>query len=100
MLRHEYAVLHRQLAVPIRYEPADQFWFATLSGLVIRRRWREVFPVTPGTLLARHRRFVVGRWNHSARRRIGRPPTRAAIESLVLRLAHENPSVGSSADPG
>lgn len=49
VLRHENAVLRRQLAGPVRYEPADRFWFAALSGMVDRRRWRKVFPVTPGT---------------------------------------------------
>ncbi|WP_202970618.1 integrase core domain-containing protein [Saccharothrix sp. ALI-22-I] len=34
------------------------------------------------------------RWDHTARRRTGRPPTRAAIKSLVLRLAQENPRWG------
>jgi transposase len=94
VLRHENAVLRRQLAGPVRYEPADRFWFAALSGLLDRRRWREVFPVTPGTLLAWHRRFVARKWDYSARRRTGRPPTRAAIKSLVLRLAGENPRWG------
>jgi hypothetical protein len=36
VLRHENAVLHRQLTDPVRYEPADRFWFAALSGLVDR----------------------------------------------------------------
>ncbi|WP_246038112.1 hypothetical protein [Saccharothrix texasensis] len=94
VLRHENAVLRRQLAGPVRYEPADRFWFAALSGLVDRRRWREVFPVTPGTLLAWHRRFVARTWDHSARRRTGRLPTRAAVKTLVLRLARENPRWG------
>ncbi|CCH29363.1 hypothetical protein ABZ816_40100 [Actinosynnema sp. NPDC047251] len=94
VLRHENAVLRRQLASPIRYEPADRLWFAALSGLVDRRRWREVFPVTPGTLLAWHRKLIARKWGHSARRRTGRPPTRAAVKTLVLRLARENPRWG------
>jgi transposase InsO family protein len=94
VLRHENAVLRRQLAGPVRYEPADRFWFAALAGLVDRRRWREVFPVTPGTLLAWHRRLVTRQWDYSTRRRTGRPPTRAAVKSLVLRLAMENPRWG------
>ncbi|MGW3676408.1 hypothetical protein ACWD8C_36065, partial [Streptomyces sp. NPDC005166] len=49
---HENAVLRRQLARPVRYEPADRFWLAVLSSLIPRRRWHEVFAVTPGTLLA------------------------------------------------
>lgn len=90
VLRHENAVLRRQLARPVRYEPADRFWFAALTGLVNRRHWREVFPVTPGTLLAWHRELIARKWDYSARRRTGRPPTRAAVRSLVLRLAKEN----------
>ncbi|MEU4806954.1 hypothetical protein [Actinosynnema sp. NPDC023587] len=38
VLRHENAVLRRQLAGPVRYEPTDRFRFAALSGLVDRRR--------------------------------------------------------------
>ena len=92
--RHENAVLRRQLTGPVRYEPVDRFWFAALSGLVDRRRWREVFPVTPSTLLAWHRRLVARKWDHTARRPTGRPPTRMAIKSLVLRLVRENPQWG------
>ncbi len=54
VLRHENAVLRRH-AVRARYEPADRAWFAPLARLVPRRRWPEVFPVTPATLLAWHR---------------------------------------------
>lgn len=32
VLRHENAVLRRQLAGPVRYEMADRVWFAALSG--------------------------------------------------------------------
>ncbi|RNG22328.1 integrase [Streptomyces botrytidirepellens] len=94
VLRHENAVLRRQLARPMRYEPADRFWFAALSGLIPRRHWRDVFPVAPGTLLAWHRRFIAAKWDYTARRRTGRPPTTAAIKRLVLRLARENPRWG------
>ncbi|MCQ6246997.1 integrase core domain-containing protein [Streptomyces malaysiensis] len=93
VLRHENVVLRRQLAGPVRYELADRFWFAALSGL-IPRRWLRVFPVTPGTLLAWHRRFIAANWDYTARRRTGRPPTPAAVKKLVLRLARENPSWG------
>lgn len=94
VLRHENAVLRRQLTRPVSYEPADRFWFAALSGLIPRLRWREVFPVTPGTQLGWHRRLIAAKWDYSARRRTGRPPTSAVIKSLVLRLAAENPRWG------
>jgi putative transposase len=94
VLRHENKVLRRQLAGPVRYEPADRFWFAALSKLVHRSQWQEIFPVMPGTLLNWHRRYVARKWDYTARRRNGRPPTRAAIKALVLRLAKENPQWG------
>jgi hypothetical protein len=95
VLRHENAVLRRQIAGPVRYEPADRFWLAALCGLIPRLRWREVFPVTPGTLLAWHRRFIAAKWDYSVRRtRTGRPPTKAALKKLVLQLARENAQWG------
>ncbi|WP_349017588.1 hypothetical protein [Streptomyces sp. AgN23] len=36
-----------------------------------RRHWREIFPVTPGTLLAWHRRFIAAKWDYTARRGTG-----------------------------
>jgi hypothetical protein len=83
-----YKVTRRLLSVP------TVLWIAALSGLLDRRRWRAAFPVTPGTLLAWHHRLVARGWYYSARRRIGRPPTRTAINTLVLRLARENPQRG------
>lgn len=41
-LRHENAVLRRQISGPVRYEPADRFWFAAWSSLTPRWRWRTV----------------------------------------------------------
>jgi hypothetical protein len=56
-LRHENAVLRRQIA-RVRYEPADRVWLAALSRLIPRDRWRQVFAVTPTTLLRWHRQRV------------------------------------------
>jgi hypothetical protein len=92
--RHENAVPRRHVAGPVRYEPADRFWFAALSSPIPRRRRREVCPVTPATPLGRHRNLMAAKWDYSARRRTGRPPAAAAVRSLVLRLADENPRWG------
>ena len=67
VLRHENAVLRRQ-AGRVRYQPGDRLWLAALSRLVPRRRWGEVFPVTPATLLAWHRRLVARKWDYASRR--------------------------------
>src|SRR5437867_4967142 len=46
--------------------------------------------VTPETLLAWHRKLIAIKYDGSARRMPGRPPTRAEISSLVIRMAEEN----------
>lgn len=95
VLRHENAVLRRQLSGPVRYEPADRVWFAALSSLIPRHRWAQVFPVTPATLLTWHRRLIAHKWDYSERRsKPGRPPTASTVKALVLRLAKENPRWG------
>jgi putative transposase len=95
VLPHENAVLRRQIPGHVRYEPADRFWFAALSSLLPRRRWHEILPVQPATILAWHRRFIAKKWDYNARRHpTGRPPTHATIKKLILDLAHENPRWG------
>jgi hypothetical protein len=93
VLRHENAALRRQVG-PIRRTPADRLWLAALSRLLPRRCWAQIFPVRPATLLAWHRKLLARKWDYSARRGPGRPPTPAAIRQLVVRMAKENPSWG------
>ena len=93
VLRHENAVLRRH-AGRVRYGPADRLWLAALARLIPRRRWAAIFPITPATLLAWHRRLVAGKYDTSKRRTPGRPPTGPGITRLVVRLAKENPLWG------
>jgi putative transposase len=93
VLRHENAVLRRQIS-RVRYQPGDRLWLAALSRLVPRRRWGQVFAVTPATLLAWHRRLVARKWDYTSPRRPGRPSMAAAIRKLVIRIATDNPSWG------
>jgi len=91
MLRHEVAVLRRQVARPA-LQPADRAVLAGLSRLLsLTRRGR--FFVQPATLLAWHRDLVRRRWTHS-HRRSGRPPLATGTVALVIRLARENPTWG------
>jgi hypothetical protein len=97
VLRHENTVLRRQITVQVRYEPADRFWFAALSLLLPHRRWHDIFPVQPATILAWHRRFTAWKWDYSARRGpTGRPPTHSAIKKLVLDLARATTRAGGT----
>jgi putative transposase len=93
VLRHENAVLRRN-AGRVQYELADRVWFAALTRYIPRRRWAEVFPVAPATLLAWHRRLAARKYDTSKRRRPGRPATVRSIAGLTVRLAHENPLWG------
>jgi putative transposase len=93
VLRHENAVLHRH-AGRVRYEPTDRVWLAALARLLPRRRWTEVFPVTPATLLAWHRRLAAKKYDTSKQRKPGRPPTVPGVARLIVRLAKENPLWG------
>jgi hypothetical protein len=75
VLRHENQVLRRQLSGRPRWDHTDRLWLTALSRLVSRRRWAEVFPVTPATILRWHRSLVARKWDYASRRRPGRPST-------------------------
>src|SRR5438552_17290787 len=63
VLRHQLAVLHRQVARP-RYAPTDRLILAMLARLLPRERW-SAFLVTPATLLRWHRVLVRRRWTYA-----------------------------------
>ena len=88
VLRHENTVLRWQ-AGRIRHEPADRVWFTALTQLIARRRWAQVFPVTPATLLAWHHKLTARKYGTSRQRKPGRPPTLPGIARLVIRMAEE-----------
>ena len=90
VLRHELAVLRRQVPRPA-LRPADRLFLAAASRLLPRMRWSS-FLVKPATLLRWHRRLVANRWTCARPR--GRPPTRQELRRLIVRLARENPRWG------
>jgi putative transposase len=62
VLRHEVAVLRRQVARP-KPDWADRAMIAVLARLLPERlRLHQI--VTPGTILAWHQRLVKSKWTH------------------------------------
>jgi putative transposase len=91
VLRHELAVLRRQVARR-RLRWSDRALIATLARLVPRQQW-AAFVVTPETILRWHRALVARRWTYP-HRRAGRPSLPAETVELIVCLARENPRWG------
>jgi putative transposase len=90
VLRHELAILRRQIRRPA-LTTVDRLFLAAASRVLPRAHWRSFF-ITPETLLRCHRRLVAKRWTYAGP--VGRPPMRREVRELVLRLARENPRWG------
>jgi putative transposase len=91
VLRHELAVLRRQVARP-SCRPADRVFLAALARMLPRNRWGSVF-VQPKTIRRWHRSLLARGWTYP-HRRPGRPATGAGVHALIVRLARENPDWG------
>lgn len=89
VLRHELAIARRRLGRP-RPNAADRAVLAALSRALPRSAW-SAFAVSPKTLLRWHLRLLRRHWTYD---RLGRPPLDAELQSLILRLAGENPRWG------
>jgi hypothetical protein len=83
VLRQENQVLRRQTGGRPRWDHTGRLWLAGLSRLVNRRRWAEIFPVSPATIPRWHRRLIARKWNYADRRRPGRASTGVSIKGVI-----------------
>jgi transposase InsO family protein len=91
-LREENRVLREQLGGRRLRLTDDQRrrLAAKAKGLGRRALSQVATIVTPGTLLAWHRKLIARKYDGNASRGAGRPRSEAEIESLVVRIAVEN----------
>lgn len=93
ILRHQVAVLQRQIKAP-KLSWADRAVLAALARLLPGTQLRRLsLIVSPRTLLRWHARLVRKHWTYP-HRTPGRPRTASAIRRLVLEMARDNPSWG------
>jgi putative transposase len=93
ILRHQLAVLQRQVKTP-ELSWADRAVLAALARLLPGSQLRQLrLIISPRTLMRWHASLVRRHWVYP-RRAPGRPRTASAIRALVLEMARDNPTWG------
>jgi hypothetical protein len=94
ILRHQVAVLQRQVKTP-RLPWADRAVLAALARLLPGSQVRQLRLIisSPRTLLRWHAALVRRHWP-DPRRGPGRPQARATVRALILAMARDNPGWG------
>lgn len=100
VLRQQIRILERRIGKPVHLSRVEKVLLA-LTALQIRDRARagregsknSLLLFKPATVLQWHRELVKRKWTFQ-RCKVGRPRLDEELETLILRLAQENPSLG------
>jgi hypothetical protein len=93
ILRHQVAVLQRQVKAP-GMSRADRAVLAAVARVLPGCRLRQLrLIVSPRTLLRWHADLVRRHWSYP-RRALGRPRATPSARALVLEMARDNPGWG------
>ena len=93
-LRHQLAVLRRQLKRPHLQDRDRRFWLILRQ---VHSGWRDCLHlIQPETVLGWHRKGWRAYWRRKSRtKKRGRPPIPFKLIHLIRRLARENPTWGA-----
>ncbi len=101
LLRHQVRLLQRRMSRPPRLSRWEKVTLTALTARLARLSDRPrtqlaqfMLLVRPETVLKWHRELVRRKWTYRRHAARGRPPVTAELESLILRLAAENPRWG------
>jgi putative transposase len=94
-LQEEVRVLREQLGKKPRFNDDQRRRLATKAKRIGLQQLKEITAiVTPRTLLGWHQRLIADKYDGSAKRSPGRPPTPGKVRELILRMAAENRTWG------
>ncbi len=101
VLRQQSRLLERRVGKPIRPSRVEKL-LLTLSAMQLKERARagqrvfknSLLVFKPATVLKWHRELVKCKWTFQRHAPVGRPHIDAELETLIIRLAKENPDLG------
>jgi hypothetical protein len=101
VLRQRLAILQRKCHKPVKPNRAEKMTLAVLVAKLKQitpkttSQWRDILRIfQPETVMRWHRELVRRKWTYPRTSKGGRPSISKDLESLILRLAQENPRWG------